>query len=200
MISGVGRTKRLLTGRAFIPRTGAICAALAATALASLSVAPATSASRRAGPITISLLAYVNSQPPTRSYAASVSVPAPTSQRPALTGRLFRACRAAVLVFLDHEPQSRAAAQAIANELEVNAVESERCDAGIAPGDLVFRFDAWDASKISARTLSHRDPDEWMEVVAFYDHLRDVSLRAGRPPRAAAIRDLAARLRTSSPR
>ena len=123
-----------------------------------------------------------------------------TSQRPSVAGRLLRACRAVVLLLYDKEPQSRAAAEAIADELELNAAVSERCEEGAPPNELTFHFDAWEASRISARSLSHRDPEEWMEAVALYDHLRDVSLRGGWPPRAATIRDLAARLRTSSPR
>jgi hypothetical protein len=102
------------------------------------------------------------------------------------------------LLLFDRTPQTRFAAEAIANELELNATESARCEQGAQPADLLFHFEAWNTTKISARTLSHRDPDVWMEVVALYDHLRDITARGGWPPTAATMRELSTRLRRPS--
>ena len=118
----------------------------------------------------------------------------------AVASRLHLVCRYVFLVLFDKKPQSQLSAESIADELELNANEAARCEQGALPADLVFHFQAWDACKITARTLSHRDPDEWMEVVAVYDHLRDITARGAWPPTAATLRELAARLRTSTVR
>jgi hypothetical protein len=122
-----------------------------------------------------------------------------TGARAAVTLRLRLLVRRAFLRLVDNEPQSTQAGEAIARELELNAAESERCEQGAQPEDLVLHFTAWERTNISARGLSRRDPDEWMEVVALYGHLKDVAARGSWPPTAATLRDLAARLRNARP-